>query len=168
MLKTVAGALVGAMVLAGAALPARAESGLVSFQTMTLDAAKKLAENALESCRGSDYQVSVAVFDHAGREQVLLRDRYAGLFTPEVARRKARTALNFNSDTEDMIDSTMPGNTEFGARQIPGALMLGGGVKVVAGGRTVGAVGVSGAPTGEQDAACARAGIEAVILDLEM
>ena len=46
--------------------------------------------------------------------------------------------------------------------------MLGGGVPIEAGGSIIGGVGISGAPNGEADDACARAGIEAVIVDLEM
>ena len=43
-----------------------------------------------------------------------------------------------------------------------GAVILGGGVRVEAAGVTVGAVGVSGAPGGDADDACAKAGIAAV------
>ena len=49
-----------------------------------------------------------------------------------------------------------------GVRALPGVVALGGGVTIEAGGSLVGAVGVSGAPGGEADEACAKAGIEAV------
>jgi len=49
---------------------------------------------------------------------------------------------------------------------VDNALMLGGGVLVEAAGSTVGAVGVSGAPSGEQDDACARAGLAAIEMKL--
>jgi uncharacterized protein GlcG (DUF336 family) len=49
-----------------------------------------------------------------------------------------------------------------GLRELPGVVALGGGMLVEAGGSLVGAVGVSGAPGGEADDACAKAGIEAV------
>jgi uncharacterized protein GlcG (DUF336 family) len=55
----------------------------------------------------------------------------------------------------------------FGTRDIPGALMLGGGVPIEAGGSIVGGVGVSGAPGGDADDTCARAGIEAIVDKLE-
>ena len=45
--------------------------------------------------------------------------------------------------------------------------MLGGGVPVEAAGALVGGVGVSGAPGGDIDHACAEVGIEAIIDDLE-
>jgi uncharacterized protein GlcG (DUF336 family) len=47
-------------------------------------------------------------------------------------------------------------------RNLPGAVVLGGGLVIEAGGSLVGAVGVSGAPGGDADDACAKAGIDAV------
>ena len=49
-----------------------------------------------------------------------------------------------------------------GIRALPGVVAAGGGLAVEAGGSSVGGVGVSGAPGGEADEACAKAGIEAV------
>lgn len=54
-----------------------------------------------------------------------------------------------------------------GIRNLPGAVIIGGGLIVEAGGSLVGAVGVSGAPGGDADEACARAGIEAIRDKLE-
>ena len=42
-----------------------------------------------------------------------------------------------------------------------------GGVPIEAAGNIIGAVGISGAATGEQDEACARAGIQAIQFELE-
>jgi uncharacterized protein GlcG (DUF336 family) len=47
-------------------------------------------------------------------------------------------------------------------RFVEGALMVGGGVPVEAAGSIVAGIGISGAPGGEADDACARAGIDAV------
>jgi len=49
-----------------------------------------------------------------------------------------------------------------GIRNLPGAVIIGGGLAVEAGGSLLGAVGVSGAPGGDADEACAKAGIDAV------
>lgn len=144
----------------------QASESLVSFEVMTLETAQKLAEAALTSCRENDYQVSVAVVDRFGTTQVMLRDRFAGPHSPETARRKAWTAVSFRSDTVELAGATKSGQPQAGARDIPGVLMLGGGVPVTAAGSIVGGVGVSGAPSGEADDACARAGIDAVEADL--
>ena len=50
----------------------------------------------------------------------------------------------------------------------PGIIMSAGGVPIQVGGSLVGAVGVSGAPSGETDEQCAQAGVDAVLDDLEM
>jgi len=49
-----------------------------------------------------------------------------------------------------------------GIRSLPGAVIIGGGLIVEAGGSLVGAIGVSGAPGGDADETCAKAGIEAI------
>jgi len=147
--------------------PGQAQDGaLVQFNVMKPEIASKLAFAALEACRKDGAQVAVAVVDRFGVLQVLMRDRFAGPHTPEAARRKAWTAVSFRIDTQSTIEATKPGSEGFGANFITDALMLGGGVPVEAKGSTIGAVGVSGGPSGRSDDKCARAGIEAVVGDL--
>lgn len=139
--------------------PAAAEEALVSFKALTPEAALELAQASLKACREKGYQVAVAVVDRSGTPQVMLRDRYAGSHTPGTATRKAWTATSFRSDTLALAEETQAGKPQSGVRFVENALMLGGGVLVEAGGSMVGAVGVSGAPSGAQDDACAKAGI---------
>ena len=143
------------------------DNGLVVHKTLSLGLAADLAQAALESCQEADFQVAVAVVDRFGVLQVLLRDRYAGPHTPDTARRKAWTAVSFRSDTLSLVELTSPDSPQAAARDIAGALMLGGGVPVEAAGSILGGVGVSGAPGGEQDDRCARDGIDAVLDQLE-
>ncbi|HJO74505.1 MAG TPA: heme-binding protein [Rhodospirillales bacterium] len=160
--------LAAGAVLATLSSPVQAQEGaLITFKTLTLEAATELAQGALAECRKRGFQVAVAVVDRGGNVQVMLRDRFAGPHTTETARRKAWTAVSFHTDTQAMATLTQPGELVFGTRQIPGALMLGGGVPIEAGGSIVGGVGVSGAPGGDSDDACARAGIEAIFDKLE-
>ncbi len=146
---------------------AAAQDALVTFKIVNPDVALQLAQAALASCRDAGYQVAVAVVDRFGVPQVMLRDRFAGPHTPDTAIRKAWTAVSFRADTLEMTENTKSGTPQAGARDITGALMLGGGVPIEAQGGIVGGVGVSGAPGGEADDACARAGLEAVQADLE-
>ena len=143
------------------------EDGLVEHKTLSLGLAADLAEAALVSCQESDFQVAVAVVDRFGVLQVLLRDRFAGPHTPDTARRKAWTAVSFRSDTQSLATLTSPESPQAAARDISDALMLGGGVPIEAAGSIVGGVGVSGAPGGEEDDRCARAGIDSVVEQLE-
>lgn len=139
---------------------------LVTFAVMKPEIAVKLAQATLESCRAEGAQIAVAVVDRFGNLQVMLRDRFAGAHTPETARRKAWTAVSFRADTLSLSESAKPGSEAYGANFITDALMLGGGVPVEAQGGIVGGVGVSGAPGGDIDDACARAGIDAIAADL--
>ena len=147
------------------ALPATAgedEVPLVDFRMLHPSLAHEMVAAAVVTCREKGYQVAAAVVDRFGVPQALLRDVLAGPHTPATAIRKAWTAVSFRTDTLALAEATRAGAIDSGARFIPGALMLGGGVLVEVEGRIVGAVGVSGSPSGQEDAACARAGIAAV------
>jgi len=142
--------------------PARAQEGLVPFKVLSPGVAMELAQATMEDCRKRGYQVAVAVVDRFGVTQVILRDRFAGPHTPETARRKAWTAVSFRTDTLALADLSQAGQPQSGARDVEGAMMVGGGVPVEAAGSLVAGVGVSGAPAGGEDDACARAGIQAI------
>jgi len=152
-------ALLAAVGLGGA----RAEEpALVEFKVLAPAVALELAQATLASCQDSGYQVAVSVVDRFGNAQILLRDRFAGAHTPETARRKAWTAVSFRSDTLELAKISAAGQPQSGVRFVSEALMIGGGVPVEAAGSIVAGVGVSGAPGGAADDACARAGIEAI------
>jgi uncharacterized protein GlcG (DUF336 family) len=144
------------------AMPARAQDAMVTFKVLSPELALDLARAALADCRQRGYQVAVAVVDRFGVTQVVLRDRFAGPHTVASATGKGWTAVSFRSNTSDLVAGSREGTPQSGVRQIPGALLLGGGVVIEAAGSLVGGVGVSGAPGGEADEACAKAGIEAV------
>ena len=146
---------------------AGAQEGLVEFKVMSLDTAEAAAKATLMACREKGFQVSVAVVDRFGNLQVLLRDRFAGAHTPDTSRRKAWTAVSFRTDTLELGKLTEHGSPQAAARDITDALMLGGGITVQAAGSIVGGIGVSGAPTGEADTACAEAGRSSVLPQLE-
>jgi uncharacterized protein GlcG (DUF336 family) len=144
-------------------LPALAdEGGLVTFKAMKPEVALELAQATLKACRQAGFQIAVAVTDRLGVTQVILRDRLAGAHTPETARRKAWTAASFRTDTVTMTEETQAGKAQSGVRFVSEAMMIGGGIPVTAGGTMVGAVGVSGAPGGDEDHKCAEAGIAAI------
>ena len=135
---------------------------LLSFKSLTPEAALEVAQATLKACRAGNYQITVAVVDRGGTVQTLLRDRFAGPHTPQTAIGKARTALSFRTNTTEMAELTQPGSEASGVRHIPGALMVGGGVMIRAGGELVGAMGVSGAPSGKIDEECALNGLKSI------
>jgi uncharacterized protein GlcG (DUF336 family) len=144
------------------AAPSRAQDPLVTYKSLSPELALDLARAALGECRKRGHQAAVAVVDRFGVTQVMLRDRFAGAHTPATAAGKAWTAVSFRSNTTDLVAMTQPGMPQTAVRNLPGAVVLGGGVMIEAAGSMVGAVGVSGGPGGDADDACAKAGIEAV------
>lgn len=142
------------------------EQALFTTKSLTPETALKAVSAAMDKCRADGYQVAVSVVDRMGNQQAMLRDRYAGAHTPDTARRKAWTATSFRTNTSDLVEVTQAGTQQSGVRQVTGALMLGGGVLIDAGGSLVGAIGVSGAPNGAADDVCAMAGIAAIEDDI--
>jgi len=143
------------------------ERGTFTVRHLLPETAMKATRAALEDCRKRGYQVAVAVVDRSGVAQAMLRDRFAGPHTPRTAIGKAWTAVSFRTNTLEFAAETQPGKAASGIRQLPKVVAIGGGVMIEAGGSIVGAIGVSGAPGGDADELCAKAGIAAIRDDLD-
>lgn len=156
-----------APVLVVAATSSIAQDGTFQSRSLTPETALAAARAAQDACRKQGLQVAVAVTDRSGVTQVLLRDRYAGAHTVEVASNKAWTAASFRTSTAVVAAETQPGRPMSGLRNLPRMLAAGGGQVIEAGGSVLGAIGVSGAPTGEADDGCALAGIKAIVDAIE-
>ncbi len=158
-------AVLASMIITLSSMTARTEeTNFTTFRVLKPELAIKAAQGAMSACRDKGFQVAVSVTDRFGIVQVTLRDRLAGPHTPDTAYRKAWTAVSFRSDTLELSKSVETGNA-WAIRNVTNALPLGGGVRIIAGdGDMVGAIGISGAPSGSEDEACANAGI-AVIED---
>lgn len=155
--------LLAALVFAAPlALPVHAQEALVTYKSLSPELALDLARAVLADCRQRGFQVAVAVVDRFGVPQVMLRDRFAGPHTTGTASGKAWTAVSFRTNTIELNSISQPGTMQAGIRNLPGVVVIGGGVIVESGGSLVGAVGVSGAPGGDADDACAKAGLEAI------
>ncbi len=143
------------------AAPAHAQV-LIAPRTISLDAAQQLARVALESCRKNGFNVTITVIDAAGRTRVTLHDDKANPHTVENAFRKAYTSLTFRANSMD-YGKRMEGRP---ASVLANITTGAGGVVIKAGNDIVGAVGVSGAPGGDKDQACAEAGLAAIAAGL--
>lgn len=160
-------ACAAALLMLAAPAIAQDDGALVEFQTMKPDFAVRLAQAALEACRGDGYQVAVVVVDRFGQPQVAIRDRYAGAHTVDTAEAKAWSAASFRERTLELERMIAEGELSQTLRDIPGALMLGGGVPVRAAGSIVGAIGISGAPGPDLDDECAQAALDELAMELE-
>ena len=166
-LRGTGGALAALLALAlacgGVAAASAAQPLSVTVRRLSLDTALQAAQAALASCRAKGLQVAVTVVDRDGLPQVMLRDVLAPELSLRVSRLKAYTAASFDSPT-----SSLQARAASGLAHVPGLLFEAGAVPIHAAGMLYGAIGVSGAPSGLTDEACARAGADAVQDPLEM
>jgi len=153
---------IAVLALLGMSNLAFAQEAVFETKSLTPETALVAAKTALESCRKQGYQVAVAVVDRAGLTQVLLRDRFAGAHTIDVATNKAWTAASFRTSTLSLAADSQAGKPLSGLRGVPRFVGLGGGIVIEGGGTYFGGIGVSGAPGGDLDEACAKAGIKAI------
>lgn len=156
------------LLLAALATSAHAQDATYAVRLLSPETALKAAQAALTSCRDRGFQAAVAVVDRMGVVQVLLRDRFAGPHTPDMATAKAYTAASFRTNTTELAEASQAGRPASGIRHRPGVAAVGGGMMIEAGGSLLGAIGVSGAPGGREDDACAAAGIAAIREDIEL
>ena len=156
-----------ALALALVPLAASGQGATFTTKSLTPETALKAAQAALTKCRTDGFQVSVAVVDRAGLAQVVLRDRFAGPHTLELAPDKAWSAVTFRTNTGELEKLTRPGQSMSGLRHVPRMTAIGGGQMIQGGGSLLGAIGVSGAPGGDADDVCAAAGIKTIADDLE-
>ena len=141
------------------------DSPWISVKLLTLETSLKIAQAAISTCRKEGVQISVTVVDRAGDRQVLLRDVLAPEISDTISEQKARAALSFNAKTSQLSGRF----TKHGSvAKTEGLIFSAGAVPISAGGRRLGGVGVSGAPSGTLDEKCAQAGVDAVLDDLEM
>jgi len=137
----------------------------VSIKRLSLESALKIAQASIAECRKQGVQIAVTVVDRGGHAQVVLRDVLAPDITLTISKQKAHTATAFNAATSQLEGRfTSP----FSVGKVDGLVMSAGGVPIQAGGTQYGGIGVSGAPSGKTDEACANAGLEAILDDLEL
>ena len=161
--------ILAAIVAAALAAPAAAQTTgeqpvLITIKRMSLDTALKAARATIDACRKEGVQIAVTVLDRGGHAQVVLRDVLASDLTLKVSRAKAYAAVSFVTPTSQLASRFAD---PYGPPSVGGIVVTAGGLPIRAGGELVGAIGVSGAPSGEIDERCARAGFEAILEDLE-
>ncbi len=154
--------LVGGILLTAFVPRDGAAQGLPTEKILPAALALELASTALEACQKQGYRVTVAVVDRAGLLRVLLRGDGAGPHSVDGARRKAYTSATTRASTAALDERLRNTPASAGVRQIDQLLPLGGALPINVGNDTVAAVGVSGAPGGHLDEACAQAGMDKI------
>lgn len=152
---------IGAALLSGLALAAPAPAQ-TAVKDISLKAAQGFASATLEDCAKKGFRVAVTVVDRDGRVKLIIRGDGTGPHTLSTSRRKAFTALTFKATTIATVERVAKNPGAANLKDISGVLLLGGGVPIKIGNEVVGAVGVSGAPGGDKDEACAMAGLKKI------
>ncbi|WP_327284028.1 MULTISPECIES: heme-binding protein [unclassified Streptomyces] len=135
------------------------EKNFTTTTHLTVDAATRAAQAALEAAQKENQKVTVAVVDRNGNTIVTLRGDGAGPQSYESAQRKAYTAVSWNAPTSVLAGRLAQAPN---LKDIPGTLFLGGGTPVQAKGAPVAGIGVAGAPSGDLDEKFAKAGVDAL------
>jgi uncharacterized protein GlcG (DUF336 family) len=141
-----------------AAAPA-AVRALPQMSFLPLNLAQKAATAALADCARQGFAVTATVVNEDGITIVVLRGDGASASTPDTSKGKAVASAGFRAPSGD-LGARAAANP--GLLQVPGFIILGGGLPISSGGKVVAAIGVGGAPSGVIDQACAQAGIKAI------
>jgi uncharacterized protein GlcG (DUF336 family) len=130
---------------------------------LPLDMATQAAQTAVEACSAEGHNVSVAIVARSGNTKVLLRADNAGPHTVGSSTGKAFTSASLGRDTAGLAGFIGGNPQNDGLRDMDSRLVIqAGGLPIKIGGALVGGIGVGGAPSGDIDANCARAGLDAI------
>lgn len=141
------------------ATPASAE--LLTQKLLSAPLALTIAQTAYEACAQQGHHVSVTVVGLEGETLIAVRGDASAPHTFENSQRKAYTARTFRAPSGEFA-RRVKDNPTTGAVHLSGVIAAQGALPIKIGDAVIGAVGVSGAPGGDKDEACAKAGIDKV------
>ena len=138
---------------------------VLTQKNIGLEAANDIAKMSIDACRKDGFNVSVVVVDKHGNLRSVMRDDLAAKYTIEIAQRKANMVIMSGSASGSFRAARADIQQEL--NHIEGLIVMQGGLPIRAGGVLIGAVGVSGAPGGDKDEACAAVAIKNITERLE-
>jgi uncharacterized protein GlcG (DUF336 family) len=142
-----------------AATPASAQ--LLSHKDLTSAVAFTIAETAIETCKANGYAVSVTIVGREGEIILQVRGDNTGPHTVENSFRKAYTARTFRIPSGDLADR-LKADPLLQLVHLNNVIANRGALPIKVGDDVIGAAGASGAPGGEKDEACVKAGLDKV------
>lgn len=131
-------------------------------KNMSLELANQLAAHSVAACTANGYAVTATVVDRAGTVRAVQRADNAGPHTLGASQQKAWTSASAKNTTLAMMEGAQKNPAAANLVNIPGYLLLGGGVPVKVGNEVIGAIGIGGAPGGHLDEQCAMAALDKV------
>jgi uncharacterized protein GlcG (DUF336 family) len=141
--------------------PASAQMPNPYGSPITNDAAKKAATAALAEARKNNWTMAAAVVDTAGDLVYFEKIDGTQAASVNIAQDKARSAARFKRPTKALQDVLAAGGEGLRMLALEGAVPVEGGIPILAGGKIIGAIGVSGG-TSPQDGQCAKAGADTI------
>jgi uncharacterized protein GlcG (DUF336 family) len=142
-------------------LAGSANAQVVAHKDISTAMAMTMAETAIATCKTNGYAVSANVVGRNGEVIVAMRGDNTGPHTLENSMKKAYTARAQRRSSGDFGDS-IKDNFTAGALHLTNITSARGALPIKIGEETIGAIGVSGAPGGEKDEVCSKAGIDKV------
>lgn len=134
--------------------------GLTTQRSLSGTAALKVAQATAEKCNSQGYKISLSILDASGSVKLQLRGDGTGPHTLEHSRRKAYTALTFKRSSAEYAEAQA--KRAGPAPVIEGVVAAAGGIPIRISDEVIGAIGVSGAPGGDKDEACAAFGLSEI------
>lgn len=141
------------------AAPAPAQ--LLEHKDLTASIAITIAQTAIETCKANGYAVSATVVGRNGEIIVQVRGDNTPPHTMENSFRKAYTARTLRSPSGALAERVKAEPT-LPFIHLSNIIAFQGALPIKLGDETIGAAGASGAPGGEKDEACVKAGIDKV------
>jgi uncharacterized protein GlcG (DUF336 family) len=138
-----------------------------SEHNLPLSLANQLAGQAVAACQEKGFAVTATVVDRAAQVKAVQRADNAGPHTLDSALHKAYTAASMKAPTSTVLENSQKYPAAQHLGDIPGLLLLAGGVPVKVGNETIGAIGVGGAPSGQIDEQCAQAALDKAAAQLK-
>ena len=142
-------------------LASSASAELLARKDLSANTAITIAQTAIATCTANGYRVSATVVGRNGEVIVQIRGDGTGPHTMENSFKKAYTSRTFRIPSGEM-EERLKKNPQMGAQYLTGFTTARGALPISGGEDVIGAVGVSGAPGGDKDEACVKAGIEKV------
>jgi uncharacterized protein GlcG (DUF336 family) len=136
--------------------------GLLQTHRISADLANQAVAAVVAKCASQGYAVTGALVDANGVQQALLRGNGAGPNTLNSAYAKAYTSVTFKTDTTAVVERSKTAPLFANLFKLPHLLLLPGGIVIKVDDEVVGAIGAAGAPGGDLDEACARAGLDKI------
>jgi uncharacterized protein GlcG (DUF336 family) len=143
------------------ALTSPAGAQLMTTKSLSAGMAMTMAQTAMETCKTNGYKVSVTVVGNNGEVILQVRGDGTGPHTMENSMRKAYTARTTRAPSGELA-KRLKDNPQFSLVMLANVIAAQGALPIKVGDDVIGAIGVSGAPGGEKDEACAQSGIDKV------